>query len=153
MGIAELASKRSKDPSTQHGVCIVDNNNRVVSIGYNGLPNGLDDSGYNSKTSYGITKAQSIDYWDKPQKYEYVVHAELNAILNATVDLKKTTLFLFSPKGYYPCNKGCAQAIIQSGIKNVVLDHVIQENTEEYDWSYTRHMFREARVGIRVLNR
>ena len=73
MGIAILSSKRSKDPSTQVGACIVDKDNRIVSMGYNGFPKGCSDNEYP---------------WDKvgnplDTKYMYVVHAELNAILNA----------------------------------------------------------------------
>ena len=80
MGVAKLSSLRSKDPNTQVGACIVNPMNRIVGVGYNGLPYGCDDSQYP---------------WDKREgnldetKYPYVVHAELNAILNSTTSLLK----------------------------------------------------------------
>jgi len=107
MGIAKLTALRSKDPSTQVGACIVSEDNRIVSMGYNGFPNGCDD-----------------DYlpWDRgtsddpeTSKYFYVVHAEMNAILNAGgSSLKGCHLYV----SLFPCNE-CAKAIIQSGIKKV----------------------------------
>ncbi|MDO4702283.1 MAG: dCMP deaminase family protein [Erysipelotrichaceae bacterium] len=105
MGLAQLSALRSKDPSTQVGACIVDNCNKVVSIGYNGFPIGCSDD---------------IFPWDKQgnmidTKYAYVVHAELNAILNSNADLRNTTIYVT----LFPCNE-CAKAIIQSGIKKVV---------------------------------
>ena len=106
MGVALLAAQRSKDPSTQVGACIVDNSNRILSTGYNGFPHGCsdDDFPWNRDSSLGETK------------YPYVVHAELNSILNASGKS------LFNAKIYvalFPCNE-CAKAIIQSGIKEVV---------------------------------
>lgn len=148
MGIAELASKRSKDPSTRHGACIINKYNRIISIGYNGLPKGLNDDGYNES---GSVNGVVIDYWLTPNKYPYVVHAEENAILNATVDLKDTILYLYSEKGYYPCST-CARMMSQTGIKEVVMKTAIRENTPQYDWSHTKHIFEQARITIRVLN-
>ena len=104
MGVAILASKRSKDPNTQVGACIVDNNNIILSTGYNGFPFGCSDDDYP---------------WcrdGEDTKYNYVVHAELNAILNARgKNLKGARLYV----DLFPCNE-CAKAIIQSGIKEVV---------------------------------
>lgn len=106
MGIALMSSQRSKDPGTQVGACIVNDENRIMSVGYNGMPFGCSDDEFP---------------WDKEgevlnSKYAYVCHAELNAILSFKGgDLKDcrvyTTLF--------PCNE-CAKAIIQSGMKEVV---------------------------------
>lgn len=135
MGVAKLASKRSKDPNTRHGCCIV-KDNKIVSVGYNGLPKGLSDDG---------------NYWEKPQKYEYSVHAEENALFNATVDLTGSILYLYSDKGYYPCSR-CARGILQNDIYEVVLDTEIQEDTEKYTWNYTKHMFEQANVKVRILN-
>ena len=106
MGIALLSSKRSKDPSTKVGACIVDNENKVVSIGYNGMPRGLDES----KLSWN--KNDGLD-----SKYLYVCHAEFNAILNTRngSSLKGCTVFVT----LFPCNE-CAKAIIQTGIKKIV---------------------------------
>ena len=141
MDIAKTVSKRSKDPSTRHGACIVDPENRIISVGYNGLPRGLSDDG----------DIDGVSYWDKPLKYEIVIHAEENSILNTHADLTEATLYLYSEKGYYPCSR-CAGMILQEGIKNIVLDFVIKENTDTYNWSYTKHLFEKAGVNIRVLN-
>ncbi len=106
MGVALLASERSKDPNTQVGACIVDDNNRILSTGYNGFPLGCSDD---------------VFPWDREgeatdTKYPYVVHAELNAILNARgKNLTGSKIYV----ALFPCNE-CAKAIIQSGIKEVV---------------------------------
>jgi dCMP deaminase len=143
IGVAELASKRSKDPSTQNGACIIDpSTKRIVSVGYNGLPLGLDDNS-NFEGKY--------DYWGKPQKYEYVIHAEENAIFNAKMDIKGFELYLYSEKGYYPCSK-CARGIVQNGIKTVIMKTATDINTPEYDWDFTKHMFSKAGVKIRILS-
>lgn len=106
MGIALLSSYRSKDPSTQVGACIVNEKNRIMSVGYNGLPVGCDDD---------------IFPWEREgepydTKYPYVCHAELNAILNNAVStLAGCRIYV----ALFPCNE-CAKAIIQSGIREVV---------------------------------
>lgn len=106
MGIVKLSEERSKDPSTQVGACIIDQNNRIISIGYNGMPNGVSDD--------------EIP-WDREgdplnTKYLYVCHAELNAILNNRhKNLEGCTLYV----SLFPCNE-CAKIIIQSGIKKIV---------------------------------
>ena len=106
MGVAILASQRSKDPSTQVGACIIDGDKRILSTGYNGFPQGCSDDEFpwNRDESLGETK------------YDFVVHAELNAILNASgKKLAGATVYV----GLFPCNE-CAKAIIQSGIKEVI---------------------------------
>jgi len=108
MGVAKLSAMRSKDPSTQVGACIVGNDNRILSIGYNGTPNGYDDS---------------LFPWDREgnpleTKYMYVCHAEMNAILNYRgnrKELENAKVFV----DLFPCNE-CAKIIIQAGIKEVV---------------------------------
>jgi dCMP deaminase len=105
MGVAILSSKRSKDPSTQVGACIVNKDKRIVGIGYNGFPIGIDDDVF----PWG----KKGDYVDT--KYPYVVHAEPNAILNATTSLKDCTIYVT----LFPCCE-CAKLIIQSGIKEIV---------------------------------
>ena len=107
MGIAHLSALRSKDPNTQVGACIVDEDKKVVSIGYNGMPRGCDDN----KFPWG----RDGDFLNS--KYAYVVHAELNAILNSPRSLKGCTLYV----SLFPCNE-CAKAIIQSGIKKIVYE-------------------------------
>ncbi len=106
LGIALLAARRSKDPGTQVGACIVTPANRVVSIGYNGMPYGCSDDEFP---------------WNREgdalgTKYAYVCHAELNAILNASGhDLNGCRIYV----PLFPCNE-CAKAIIQSGINKVL---------------------------------
>ncbi len=107
MGIAKLAAMRSKDPNTQVGACIVDQNNIILSTGYNGFPKCCSDDTFPWERS--AEKAEDT-------KYPYVVHAELNAILNANGrDLRGSKIYV----ALFPCNE-CAKAIIQSGIKEVV---------------------------------
>ena len=106
MGVSLLAADRSKDPSTQVGACIVGNDNRILSTGYNGFPKGCSDEDFpwNRDSSKGETK------------YNFVVHAELNAILNAGgKSLIGARIFV----SLFPCHE-CAKAIIQAGIKEVV---------------------------------
>lgn len=106
MGIAMLSARRSKDPSTQVGACIVNNRNKIMSVGYNGFPLGCSDDDFPWERS-------GDDY---ETKYPYVCHAELNAILNnggSSLEGCKIYVALF------PCNE-CAKAIIQSGIKEVI---------------------------------
>ena len=107
MGIALLAARRSKDPNTQVGACIVSPDNIIISTGYNGMPKGCSDDEFP---------------WDRKAdcendtKYPFVVHAELNAILNANGrDLRGSRLYV----ALFPCNE-CAKAIIQCGIKEVI---------------------------------
>lgn len=106
MGIALLSAKRSKDPSTQVGACIVDEDNKVVSIGYNGMPRQLDETKLTWEKGEGLNS-----------KYLYVCHAEFNAILNIRngSSLKGCTLYVT----LFPCNE-CAKAIIQTGIKKII---------------------------------
>lgn len=106
MGIALISAKRSKDPNTQVGACIVDSDNKIVGIGYNGLPMGCSDDEFPWGNQGNFLET----------KYPYTCHAELNAILNSIGrDLRicriYTTLF--------PCNE-CAKAVVQSGIKEVI---------------------------------
>lgn len=106
MGVAVLSSLRSKDPSTQVGACIVNEDKKIVGTGYNGFPIGCDDD--------CLSWERDGEWLDT--KYPYVCHAELNAILNSiSRDLKNCTCYV----ALFPCNE-CAKAIIQSGIKKVV---------------------------------
>ena len=104
MGVAKLAAHRSKDPNTQVGACIVSPDDIIISTGYNGMPKGCSDDEFP---------------WAREgenNKYPYVVHAELNAILNANGrDLRGSRVYV----ALFPCNE-CAKAIIQSGVKEVV---------------------------------
>ncbi|MEG1141563.1 MAG: dCMP deaminase family protein [Clostridia bacterium] len=105
MGIAKLSCERSKDPNTGVGACIVDTDHKIVSVGYNGMPIGIDDdlAPWNREGSNLETK------------YFYVCHSELNAILNSKRDLNGCIMYV----SLFPCNE-CAKAIVQSGIKKVI---------------------------------
>lgn len=108
MGVAYLSALRSKDPNTQVGACIVGNDNRILSMGYNGFPNGCSDDEF----PWG-KQGEPVDI-----KYLYSTHSELNAILNyrgGSLEGAKMYVTLF------PCNE-CAKAIIQAGIKSIVYD-------------------------------
>lgn len=108
MGIALLSAERSKDPSTQVGACIVSENNKILSTGYNGMPIGCNDDEMPWEREA-----------EKPNdtKYPFVCHAELNAILNipSLIDNKNAKIYV----ALFPCNE-CAKAIIQSGIKEII---------------------------------
>ncbi len=108
MGVSHLSGMRSKDPNTQVGACIVSQDNKILSMGYNGFPAGCSDE------DFPWTK----EGHDPETKYSYVTHGELNAILNyrgGSLEGSKLYVSLF------PCNE-CAKAIIQAGIKTVVYD-------------------------------
>ena len=116
MGVAILSGMRSKDPNSQVGACIVSEDNKILSMGYNGFPKGCSDDEFP---------------WDKMdedpynRKYFYVTHSELNAILNyrgGSLEGAKLYVSLF------PCNE-CAKAIIQAGIKTVIYDCDKYEHT------------------------
>lgn len=106
MGIAILSAQRSKDPNTSVGSCIVSQENRILSVGYNGMPRGCSDDEYPWERVGGNLET----------KYFYVCHAELNAILNYTgTDLKGAKVYTT----LFPCNE-CTKALIQSGISEVI---------------------------------
>lgn len=105
MLVAKVSAMRSKDPNTQVGACIVDNDKKIVSCGYNGAP-----IGYSDEEMPWDRDGNFVD-----TKYAYVCHAEMNAILNSHADLRGTTVYV----DLFPCNE-CAKAIVQAGIKKVV---------------------------------
>ncbi len=106
MGVAKLSGLRSKDPNTQVGCCIVNNKKKIVAVGYNGMPIGCNDKDFPWSVKEGSLENT---------KYAYVVHAELNAILNSTQQLEGCTIYV----SLFPCNE-CSKAIIQAGIKEIV---------------------------------
>lgn len=132
MGIAELSSRRSKDPSTQVGACIVDDNNKIMSVGYNGMPSGCSDD---------------VFPWDRQggnleTKYFFVCHAELNAILNyrgGSLEGSRIYATLF------PCNE-CAKAIIQAGIKEII--YACDKYAETEGVMASKMMFKAAGVKL-----
>lgn len=132
MTIALLSAKRSKDPSTQVGACIVDNENKVVSIGYNGMPRHCDD------TKLTWEKGDDLN-----SKYLYVCHAEFNAILNT-----RDGSHLNGCKIYvtlFPCNE-CAKAIIQTGIKKVI--YLSDKYQDQLSTRASKKLFEVAGVEI-----
>lgn len=133
MGIAELSALRSKDPSTQVGACIVDDQHKVVSIGYNGMPRGIDEE----KIPWG--HGEGLD-----SKYLYVCHAEFNAILNTRdgAHLNGCTLYVT----LFPCNE-CAKAIIQVGIKEVI--YLSDKYLDGTIFQASRRLFDMAGVKMR----
>ena len=132
MGIALLSAKRSKDPSTQVGACIVDEDNKVVSIGYNGMPRQLDESKLTWEKGEGLNS-----------KYLYVCHAEFNAILNIRngSSLKGCTLYVT----LFPCNE-CAKAIIQTGIKKII--YLSDKYADSISTLASKKMFELAGVKV-----
>jgi dCMP deaminase len=126
MAIAQLSAKRSKDPNTQVGACIVDEYNRIVAVGYNGLPNGFDDS----QISWARTSSTPLN-----TKYPYIVHAEANAILNKNaIDLRSCRCRIYTV--LFPCNE-CAKLIVQSGIREVIYMNNMYANEWQFVSSQT----------------
>lgn len=139
MGIAIWSATRSKDPSTQVGACIVNKENRIVSVGYNGLTYGMDDDNFSWDS---IGEKTNCLYTTKDP---WVAHSELNAILNARgADLRGTTLYAT----FFPCNN-CAKAIIQAGIKKVVY---LRMYTYEEVVEISKEMFEKAGVEYVAFN-
>ena len=142
MAITELSAMRSKDPSTQVGACIVSDDNRILSIGYNGAPNGFNDDEF----------PWGRDGENLNTKYPYVCHAEMNAILNyrgSRKDLEGSKIYV----DLFPCNE-CAKMIIQSGIKEVIYKYIMYYfNNMSYEYNlYTFNYFIEAiKVNIELL--
>ena len=131
MGLAHLSALRSKDPNTQVGAAIVDENKRVVSVGYNGFPKGCSDDEFPWEREGGVLVS----------KYAFVVHAELNAILNSPRPVAGCTIYV----SLFPCNE-CAKAIIQSGIKKIVYESDKYADTETTMAS--KRMLRAAGVEL-----
>ena len=136
MGIALLSAKRSKDPSTQVGACIVNQYNKIVGIGYNGFPIGCDDD----QLPWGKTSEDTNE-----TKYPYVVHAEANAILNSTKDLHGSRIYV----ALFPCNE-CTKLIIQSGVKEIIYLSDKYKDTDSVKAS--KKMFDLAKVTYRQLD-
>jgi dCMP deaminase len=134
MGMAHLSALRSKDPSTQVGAVIVSAENKVVSIGYNGLPKGCSDDEYPWERDGNALES----------KYVYVVHAELNAILNAPLSVQGCRLYV----SLFPCNE-CAKAIIQAGIAEIVYEDDKYAQTDIVKAS--KRMLNSAGVHLRQL--
>ncbi len=130
MAMAKLSAKRSKDPNTQVGACIVNANNRIIGLGYNGMPQGNDSFPWNRD--------------GEDNKYKYVMHAESNAIMNSIKELKGATIYV----SLFPCNE-CAKLIAQAEIKEVVYsDHTYKG---ELIFDISEKILKECRVKTRQL--
>lgn len=135
MGVASLSRLRSKDPNTQVGACIVNERKRIIGIGYNGFPFGVDDQQFPWQQEGTFLES----------KYAYVVHAEANAILNATTSLLNATLYV----NLFPCNE-CAKLIIQAGIKEVVY---ASDKYADKDFTVaSKRMFDAANIALRQMD-
>lgn len=137
IGVAKLSSMRSKDPNTQVGCCIVSQDNRILSVGYNGAPRGFDDD----KFPWGRVGERLNT------KYMYVCHGELNAILNYrgnNKDFENGKIYVH----YFPCNE-CAKAIIQCGIKEVIYSHSYDYDDHSDEMTASMRMFDECGVKYR----
>ncbi len=137
MGIAQLTSMRSKDPNTQVGACIVSSDNRVLSVGYNGAPNGFSDDEFpwdrEAKNEYDT-------------KYPYVCHAEMNAILNFRGNMRElqgARLYVH----YFPC-VNCTKALIQAGIKEVIYLHDFDHVSNGVETKATMRMFEKCHITL-----
>lgn len=137
IGIAALTAMRSKDPSTQVGACIVSSDNRVLSVGYNGAPNGFDDDDFP---------------WDREgerleTKYPYVCHSELNAILNFRGNMRELQTARIYVH-YFPC-VDCTKAIIQAGIREVIYLHDFDHESLGVEVEASIRMFKKSGVKYR----
>ena len=127
--LAKLIGSWSKDPSTQVGAVIADDNNRILSIGYNGFPKGVEDS--------------EKRLFEREEKYAIIVHAEANALMFANKSVEGCTIYTWP---FEPCSR-CAGLIIQSGIKRVV-SVVHPEKKWEKNFTISRQLFKEANIPI-----
>ena len=126
--MARNAASWSKDPSTQVGSIIVDDDKRVISVGYNGFPKGVDDD-------------ERLD--NREEKYKMIVHAERNALLFANKDVKGCSIYTYP---FMPCSV-CAGMIIQAGIKRVVTVKNSNPRWKE-DFRTSRYLFQEAEIPL-----
>ena len=136
MQLAKEAASWSKDPSTKIGAVCIGSKGQVLSTGYNGFPRGIDDS---------LNR-----YYDRELKYKMVVHAEMNAIFNATyngVSLDGSTMYVHG----LPVCSDCAKGIIQVGVKRIVMDGSIPNRWKD-SWQLTQKMFNEANVKWELTN-
>lgn len=137
ISIAALTAMRSKDPNTQVGACIASADNRVLSVGYNGAPNGFDDDEFP-----WAREGNPID-----TKYPYVCHSELNAILNFRGNMRElqtARIYVY----YFPCVK-CSQAIIQAGIKEVIYLHDFDHTSKDVEVEASIRMFKQCGIKYR----
>ena len=127
--LAKLIGSWSKDPSTKVGAVIVDDKNRIVSVGYNGFPRGVEDS--------------EKRLCNREEKYDIIVHAEVNAIAFANKPVEGCTIYI---DPFEPCSR-CAGLIIQNGISRVVSYKNVNDRWEN-DFSISRNLLTEAGIKL-----
>jgi dCMP deaminase len=138
--MAHLVASWSKDPSTKVGAVIVDDKKRIVSVGYNGFPRGVEDSEHR--------------YNERELKYKLVCHAERNALDNSPMNVEGCVMFVTLP----PCNE-CSKSIIQRGIKTVYYAPLPEKlknydwDTDVYNWKHSNLMFAESGVYCYVVEK
>ena len=131
MELADHIATWSYDPSTKVGCVIVDDRNRILSVGYNGFPRGVAD------------KAER--YEDRATKHLFVAHAERNALDNSPMSVEGCTMYV----PLMPCNE-CAKSIIQRGVKKVVA-YIPDRDGTGFNWDITKTMFQEAGVELQLV--
>lgn len=132
LDLAEHIAQWSKDPRTKVGCVVVDEKKRIVSIGYNGFPRGVDDD--------------PGRYEDRDTKLLFVAHAERNALDNAPLSVEGCTMYV----PLMPCNE-CAKSIVQKGITKVVA-YRPESDYNRFNWDITKKMFEEAGVTLDLLD-
>lgn len=132
MTLAKISAKRSKDPNTQVGAALVNDKKRVIGLGYNGMPDGDD------------TFPWSREGETQNTKYPYVVHAEINAILNSTSNTEGSTLYA----SLFPC-ANCAKICSQAGVKEIVYEEDKYNGTE--DNIIAKKIFEKLGIKIRKI--
>lgn len=120
MNIARAVSARSKDPATKVGAILIDDNNHIIGTGYNGFPPGVQDT---------------PERWERPAKYDLVVHAEANCLLHTTKSARNAKLYTTM----YPC-QDCAKLIAAAGIKEVFY------SSDKYKNGTAELIFKEAGI-------
>jgi dCMP deaminase len=129
MQMCDIVSKRSKDPSTQHGAVLVDKNHRVVSTGYNGGCRKINDN--------------LID-WSRPNKYSYILHAEENALWTSDrKDLEDCTIYVTGP----PCSR-CMLRIVHAGVSRIVYGPRSSQCVDKNDWEITENIARLSSIRL-----
>ena len=128
LDLAKLISEWSKDPSTKVGAVIADENNRIISLGYNGFPAGIEDN---------------CRLENREDKYKIIVHAECNALLFSNRDVENCVIYTYP---FMPCPR-CAGLIIQKGIKTVVSYDYIPQRWQQ-DFEITKKLFEESNIKL-----
>ena len=133
MAVALLSAQRSKDPNTQVGACVANNDHKIIGVGYNGFPWGCSDD--------VLPWAREGSYLDT--KYPYVCHAELNAVLNSSVqNLKDCRIYVV----LFPCNE-CTKVIIQSGLQEII--YLSDKYAESDSVKASKRMLDQSNTGYR----